>query len=419
MNQAVNLRPNRLRKKRKYNLITILFFVGLSISFVDIFTLSNRIDENQGALTLTSFIHYLPSFILGFVGLFTVFFENNLYNKKYKYAYVFLLLWMIFLTIRDYPKSCDIPVFFSAKGLITWIITSSLFINNKNRGKIFDKVGFIYLIILTIFSVTNALLLKVGFDRVDSQSLLRALMINLFWISAYFYLKLNAGWKSIVINFSLFTVMLLSVLSFTRSYLILAVFLMAVKSLFNKRSFRNLILLFCSIPILYLIFSQFEYFSVINYSVENLLQRFSEGDTDRASQISLFLRQINYSNFFYGAGAYSTWSSDYRDYEYLDNQWLLLLWFGGILPTILYFYLIASSFFKHVNEYIISKITFNKKYKFNIIYLYPFCWILSMSGLAIYTTFSNNFYYYFICFALGDFLKKKKMLGELKKNNII
>ena len=119
------------------------------------------------------------------------------------------------------------------------------------------------------------------------------------------------------------------------------------------------------------------------------------GENSRSSQLVEFLDQYDTNYLLKGVGPTGTWywSSVGRYYNYLDNQFLLLLWWAG-LPTLLFylFYLIKPIMKK-------SEIQLFQNVKgLKMIILF---WILACAGFAIYGGISSDPYFDFITLLIG------------------
>ncbi len=190
---GINLMLNRVNTDRRLiaKIISGLFYIGLIISFVDVFTIVFRTESEQGSITAVSIIHYLPIVLLDVCGILSFVFERKSFPKYIITCFSILIGWMMFLTIRDYPKSCDLNILFSSKGLMTWLICSLIFVtSNSQRMKYFENLIFYAVILLAGYGAIQGLNLSYGFSRADSLKLLLLLMINLFWLVPYFFLMM-------------------------------------------------------------------------------------------------------------------------------------------------------------------------------------------------------------------------------------
>lgn len=381
-------------------IISGLFYIGLIISFVDIFTIAFRTENEQGSLTIVSAIHYIPIILLDTCGLLAFISERKNFPKYVINCFYILIGWMVLLTVRDYPKSTEIGILFSSKGLMTWLICSLIFVtSNQKRMAFFEKLLYVGMLVLVGYGVIQCLSLSAGFSRSDSLKLLLLLMVNLFWVLAYFFLENNSQRNKIILNASLLVLIVVIIFTFTQSYVILFLLLGGLKfyDLRNKAQIINpkSILLLLGFAFVVLVFANSDSYSIVDYAINSLTKRTSESQGSRLDQISEFVAQIKYTDVLFGSGPASTWNWSAREdaYQYIDNQIMLLLWFGGLIPTLMYLIIFIYPAFK----VIFSK---RKQIRKNTGYI-AFLWLLAMSGLAIYTTYSNNFYYYVVCIYAG------------------
>ena len=106
-----------------------------------------------------------------------------------------------------------------------------------------------------------------------------------------------------------------------------------------------------------------------------------------------------------GTGHNSSWDFGGRPYKYLDNQWLLFIWWAGLIPAMMYFYLTAIIPFKLFT-------TKNQDYETKVESFLLIIWTFGCAGLAIYTTMSINFYFFIICVIQGRLLYKYSIRSE-------
>ncbi len=202
-----------------------------------------------------------------------------------------------------------------------------------------------------------------------------------------------------IINVSLLILIIVIVLTLTQSYVLLFILLMLLKFSNPKNRKRLINVKAIMISLIFVLFVLLivnsDYYNVIEYAFTNLTNRTSESQGSRLSQISEFSAQFKLSDLFFGSGPASTWNWSAREdsYQYIDNQIFLLLWFGGLIPAIMYLVIFIFPGLRVM----FSKRKHTEK---NTGYI-AFLWLLAMSGLAIYTTYSNNFYYYVFCVFAG------------------
>lgn len=95
----------------------------------------------------------------------------------------------------------------------------------------------------------------------------------------------------------------------------------------------------------YLALLNSDYSTTVEGAATNLLER-SAQDT-RSDQILDFLNQYDMEYFLQGMGHKGTWywHSIESNYEFLDNQFLLLAWWAGLPAILIYLVLLIKSMF--------------------------------------------------------------------------
>ena len=134
-----------------------------------------------------------------------------------------------------------------------------------------------------------------------------------------------------------------------------------------------------------------------------MLKRGSEDS--RSNQLTEFLSQLDFFEVVVGKGFNATWYSGGHPYPYLDNQWLLLIWWAGLIPAVLYFYLTTvipvKLFFRK-----------NQDYETKVESFILIIWTLACAGLAIYTSITIDFFFFIICVIQGRLLYKYSQTYE-------
>ena len=134
------------------------------------------------------------------------------------------------------------------------------------------------------------------------------------------------------------------------------------------------------------------------------MQQRGVNDT-RSDQLFQFLQQMNLFDLIVGRGFEATWYFGGYSYYYLDNQWLYLIWWAGLIPAALYFYLTAIIPFKLF-------IKRDQDYETRVEAFVLILWTLACAGLAIYTSMSVDFFFYIICVIQGRLLYKYSAQSE-------
>ena len=112
-----------------------------------------------------------------------------------------------------------------------------------------------------------------------------------------------------------------------------------------------------------------------------------------------------------GVGPLQTWNWSVSPipYHFLDNQFLLLIWWAGLPCGICYIILLLKSLISKPKN-IFSNYLSLVANKFIIFY-----WILACLGVAIYVTVSSELYNYFITLLMGLSFEKSFSVEGIKK----
>ena len=120
--------------------------------------------------------------------------------------------------------------------------------------------------------------------------------------------------------------------------------------------------------------------------LNSVLNIFSDrvSDDSRTDQLTEFAKQYDWDKLFTGVGITGkwNWSANLTSmYEWLDNQFVLVVWWFGLQTCLVYiFYLIYPLFKKNIaNDVVLT----NAK-------IILFFWILACGGFAIYVTISTK-----------------------------
>ena len=110
-------------------------------------------------------------------------------------------------------------------------------------------------------------------------------------------------------------------------------------------------------------------------AISTIIQRFEE-DT-RTGQLTSFFEQISLIDLIRGSGMNATYRLAGREYAYIDNQILLMLFWYGLFPTMLYIIPLVSTaisgFFPNYNKSV------------RAVYApVAVLWLLALGGLSIY-----------------------------------
>ncbi|MBN2521205.1 MAG: hypothetical protein JXB17_11905 [Bacteroidales bacterium] len=392
--------------------ITVLLIIGFICGFIKVFfeqniLLSQVKTPNFSTGDIFKYISAISVITSGFLALI---YEGKYFKKYIKIIYFIILLWITAIYFRD-GKGIDPSNFFSVKAPGPWLAFSVIFTtsNNERVNKI-NNVLYFGLIALSIGLLINIGKLGVSFDRHQAWLYLRAISNNHLWVlPVTLFFNINNKKRRLIIVTCLIIGMFASILIVTRSTIslyaiILFIYLIKSKIISKPLNVIALILIFILFIISLNSLIESETGQKIIQGMALLEDRIQ--DDTRTDQIIQFTNQLKLSDLLLGAGTDSYWNWDGRDYEWLDNQWLLTAWWAGILPTFLFLLLMLIP----LRFAITSK---NIKHFANGFML--LLWILGCAGLSIYISFSINIYFYIAAFSTGYCLFNYNLFNKSKR----
>ncbi len=291
----------------------------------------------------------------------------------------------------------------NSKGIGTWVCFGLIFVGyHQKRYEYFNKFLLIAVIFISVLAIYNFIEFGIGFYRGQAMSKYRIYATNMIWIAPYVFLllKYNKKLKWFRI-FTLFMGIILALTIQTRSFLIIYIItiLFDFYNTKNKGSYISLLII-GFIGLIFLVLRT----EIFSTSLELLLKRGTH-DT-RSSQLADFLDQLNVFELITGKGFFASYMQGNDQWDAVDNQWLYLLWWGGLLPLLSYFYLCAAIPFKMILK---GNLTYETKVECFVLVL----WVLGLMGLAIFTTMTLEFYFFTINIILGRVLYKYSMRNKL------
>lgn len=326
----------------------------------------------------------------------------SVFAAKTKYVVsIFLAYFLLLLTIiLNYSLSganfSDMAQFMSNRGIGTWICLGLIFVSyNDNRYESFKKFALISAIFISGLCIYNLLDFGVGFWRGQALSKYRVYATNMVWIAPYVFLILKNEkkfkWARI---FVIVMGILLALITQTRSFLLIYFFTLLFDFFNTKKKASYLVLLFVgSLGFIYLVLNT----SVFKTSLDLLIDR-GTNDT-RSEQLNVFLNQLNFVELVTGRGHFAYYQFGNEVWTAVDNQWLYLLWWGGLLPFLCYFFLTCI-------VPVILVIKGNLDYETKVECFVLILWVLGLTGLAIYSTMSVEFFFFTMSIILGRVLYK-------------
>ena len=381
-------------------LITALFFIGLSLNLIYIYFDQARLFNymTYGDLSLGS-ERYFRSFSIIFLFsavILNLFEAKNNYLPKLYLSYFLILGFITIIYILTGPGLDDLTGLMDSKGIGPWLALGLIFVSyDDHRYRLFKKFLIVCLIVISFYVIYSLTVDGIGLYRGQSLAKYRIYATNLVWITPFIFLifKNNAKLRFIRI-FAIFIGITSALITVTRSFLLIYLLVLVFDFFHTKKKFPYFIgFIVVGLLFIYMLFNLESY----SASFDLLLKRGIEDS--RSNQLMGFLSQLNFFDLIVGKGFDPTYYVSGREYNLIDNQWLKLIWWAGLIPAIAYFYLTAiipiKLFFKK-----------NQDYETRVESFVLVIWTLACAGLAIYTTMSVDFFFFIICVIQGRLLYK-------------
>lgn len=199
-----------------------------------------------------------------------------------------------------------------------------------------------------------------------------------FWLTAVSVIGYedNKRKKSALIYALIVSLIILSVVMYSRGWLFQSVILMVVAAFHMGRKKGIIRVLKASFVVIFI--GLVTYYILENYYLNYLISFMNKFGTDtRSFQYVEIFRQTHVLQFIFGGGMNARYYLDlYGEYSYIDNQYIFTLFRYGILMLIPYIYFYASPVFSLWK----TKIEINKKSEIFIVVM----WLLALGGLSVY-----------------------------------
>lgn len=334
--------------------------------------------------------------------ILSIFKAKKHYLPKIFFAYFLILSFISINYLLTGPGFNNITGLMDIKGIGPWLCLGLIFVSYDNfRYELFKKFLIISVLFISIFVIYNLSEFGIGLYRGQALAKYRVYATNMVWISPFVFLIFKNNKKLLPIRIlAIFIGVATALITQTRSFLLIYMLILIFD--FSQTRKKPIYIIGASIVSLLSIYMvlNIEFFN----SSFGLIQERGMDDT-RSSQLIEFLSQLNFIELVVGKGFDSIWYFGGQPYAYLDNQWLLLIWWAGLIPALMYFYLTA----------IIPFILFFKKnqdYETKVESLVLILWTLACAGLAIFSTMSVDFFFFIICIIQGRLLNKYSMNSE-------
>jgi hypothetical protein len=344
---------------------------------------------------------FISNIFITIASIYSFVMYRNRFPLLTNVCYILMIVLVTIFSITGFSMYAGQPSFFySPKGIGTWVNFGILYFVAEEAFttqilKLFKTLCYI----VVMFNMVRFGMLGSISSRGETLGAFGQTTIFLIWVYPFFFFddtdktKIAKAVKyGMMLLITFFTFAIAS-----RSYLLIIIIFLLIKLKKDLKELKSAMAIVVLAGMCLLV----GYFLIANIqnvsSIKGILNIFSGriDDDTRSSQLKQFLEQYNPERIFTGTGPASTWNwytQKQLNYEWLDNQFILLTWWFGILTCLLYITFLGYPLFRknNFNNIIIT----NAK-------IMIFFWILACAGLAIYVTFSTKLYYYFISLLVG------------------
>ena len=386
--------------KRIENTISYLFIAGLFFSLAFVYFAQERLfystASSPAVLGPARFLRIF-SVICIFLAVILSIFTSR---KKYHHS-VFIAFFALFATITlnylisgaNLDNNAELM---STRGIGTWFTLGLILTSYHNkRYAWFMRFTYLCVIVISLLTIYNFIDYGVGLWRGQALSMYRVYATNMVWIAPFVFLILKNNKKLKWLRISAIGMgIILALITQTRSFLIIYLFTFLFDFYHTKNKTTYILLLSLGLVGFVLLVLNSE---LLNNSLESLIKR-GTNDT-RSEQLNVFINQLKFYELITGKGHFATYGFGSKRWNAVDNQWLYVVWWAGIIPVLSYFYLAVILPAKMIFR---GKLTYETKVECFMVIL----WSLGLLGLAIYTTFAIDLFFFIITIILGRLLYK-------------
>lgn len=326
----------------------------------------------------------------------TIFFARSKYHFSIFFAYILLLLYISLNFIISGGDITNMTEFMDEKGIGTWVCLGLIFVSyNDKRYNFFKTFLIICTLFISLMTIYSFIDFGVGMWRGQALAKYRVYAVNMIWIVPYLFLTLKFNKKLQWLRVFIFVMgIILALVTQTRSFLIIY-FITLIFDFYHTQNKTNYFALLGVgiVGVSYLVVNT----EIFSSSFELLMNRGT--DDTRTQQIAVFVSQLNFWELITGGGLNVSYRAGYEEAYYIDNQWLYLFWWGGLIPVMCYFYLCGVMPMKMLLK---KNIQYETKVECFVLIL----WLLALLGLAIYTTMTIDLFFFIITIILGRVLFK-------------
>ncbi|WP_431160405.1 hypothetical protein [Flagellimonas beolgyonensis] len=387
-------------EKQVERIVSILLFMGLFFNLFFVYfaqeRLYNYLTFGNNSLGPERFLRIFSVVAVFLTVFISIFLARSKYHFSVFFAYLLLLAYISLNFMVSGGDITNMTEFMDKKGIGTWVCLGLLFVSyNDNRYAFFKKFLLIATLFISILTIYSFIDFGVGLWRGQALAKYRVYAVNMIWIVPYLFLTLKTikklQWLRV---FILVMGVILALVIQTRSFLIIYFITLIFDFYHSKDKTNYFVLLGLGIVgITFLIINT----DMLSTSLELLMNRGT--DDTRTEQIQVFLSQLNFWEIITGGGLNVSYMAGYEEVFAIDNQWLYLLWWGGLIPVLCYFYLTGILPIKMVLR---KNLSYETKVECFVLIL----WLLALLGLAIYTTMTIDLFFFIVTIILGRVLYK-------------
>jgi hypothetical protein len=381
--------------------IFIIIFVGILLKAIKTLYAQNNAEFIYTELVYEWYfkVGYYGNIMISVAAILSFVFYRKYFPTYVSVCYLLMLLLVIITSLGDLEEIMLKPsIFYTVKGIGTFLNFGILFFAASTSH--FHKILKLFYYICFAFIIAGIInLSKLGFgaSRIQYLDALREFAVYLIWVFPFFLLQDEENKKTNILNLLIFGITFIFILcTGSRSYLVIYVLYFLAKFKDQLKTKNSLVVIFGTLILIaggVFIFANSGLDKALEGAVSNLTERASEDS--RSEQLVEFMGQYDADYLIQGVGPMGTWnwSKWPAPYYYLDNQFLLLLWWAGLPALLAYLYFVIRPITQKAEILYFENI---KGVKMILI-----MWLLACAGFAIYVGICSDPYYDFITLLIG------------------
>ncbi|MGI9550956.1 MAG: hypothetical protein ACR2MT_07145 [Aurantibacter sp.] len=386
--------------KQTEKLVSFFLFTGLLLNLFFVYFAQERfynsVVTGSKVLGPEKYIRILSIICVFITVLLSLFISKNKYRISIFFAYLTLLTTVTLNYVISGADLWDMSQFMHTRGIGTWVCLGLIFVGyHDKRFSFFQKFLFFSTVFIAALSIYNLIDFGVGLWRGQAMSKYQVYAVNMVWICPYVFLILKNNkklkWFRLAV---IFMGLILALITQTRSFLIIY-FVTLVFDFYNtkKKVSYTILLVLGFIGFVYMILNT----EVFSKPLDLLINRGL--DDTRSEQLDAFTSQLSFFELISGKGFFASYRFGSEQWSAVDNQWLYLLWWGGLIPVLCYLYLSVVIPVKMIFR---GGLTYETKVECFVLVL----WVLALTGLAIFSTMTVDFFFFIVSIILGRVLFK-------------